>query len=128
MIGRFSRCAVANASAPHGYQSTGLCACCRRYGLLSWIRRLVCSGTCAPSVLFARSPRAGEAPAPALRYEVRRAGDRWPRNLAGAWRLFGKADVLVEDELRECGVVGAAADEAALLQVVDEGVENLRHA
>src|SRR5437588_12163717 len=31
-IGLFSRRALANASSPHGYQSTGLCACWRRYG------------------------------------------------------------------------------------------------
>src|SRR2546425_7628006 len=27
--------AFANAASPHGYQSTGLSACCRRYGLVS---------------------------------------------------------------------------------------------
>ncbi len=30
----------ANAASPHGYQSTGLLACCSRYGLLSSARRL----------------------------------------------------------------------------------------
>src|SRR5436190_21738428 len=34
--------AAANASSPHGYQSTGLSACWRRYGLLSWARRFTC--------------------------------------------------------------------------------------
>src|SRR5262249_29880323 len=37
----FSFLALANASGPHGYQSTGLWACCRRYGLVCWARRLV---------------------------------------------------------------------------------------
>src|SRR5690349_1150341 len=39
-IGLFSRRARASASSPHGYQSTGLCACCSRYGLVSFARRL----------------------------------------------------------------------------------------
>ena len=34
--------AFAKASSPHAYQSTGLCACWRRYGLVSLIRRFVC--------------------------------------------------------------------------------------
>jgi hypothetical protein len=29
--------AFSKASAPHGYQSTGLWACCKRYGDFSWI-------------------------------------------------------------------------------------------
>src|SRR5438445_13369023 len=40
----FSFFALANASGPQGYQSTGLWACCRRYGLVCWARRLVCFG------------------------------------------------------------------------------------
>src|ERR1700737_955903 len=36
----FSFFALANASGPHGYQSTGLWACCNRYGLVSRARRL----------------------------------------------------------------------------------------
>src|SRR5262245_16057397 len=35
----FSFLAFANASGPHGYQSTGLWACCRRYGLDSFASR-----------------------------------------------------------------------------------------
>src|SRR5947207_1708331 len=34
--------ALASASSPHGYQSTGLSACWRRYGLVSWARRFTC--------------------------------------------------------------------------------------
>src|SRR5690554_4784655 len=33
--------AAANASSPHAYQSTGLCACCSRYGLVSLMSRFV---------------------------------------------------------------------------------------
>src|SRR5207253_9695147 len=33
--------ALANASSPHGYQSTGLWACSSRYGLFSCMRWLV---------------------------------------------------------------------------------------
>ena len=39
MIGLFSAFARASASGPHAYQSTGLNACCRRYGLCSLINR-----------------------------------------------------------------------------------------
>src|SRR5882757_3355624 len=39
-IGRSSRRARSSASAPHGYQSTGLSRCWRRYGLVSAARRL----------------------------------------------------------------------------------------
>ena len=42
-MGLFSRRACANASSPHGYQSTGLFACWSRYGLVSPAKRL---GTC----------------------------------------------------------------------------------
>src|ERR671914_705761 len=38
-IGLSSRVARSNASSPHGYQSTGLSACWRRYGLVSAARR-----------------------------------------------------------------------------------------
>src|SRR5881275_322071 len=41
-IGRSSRFARSSASSPHGYQSTGLCACCSRYGLVSPASRFVC--------------------------------------------------------------------------------------
>src|SRR6266853_4997185 len=41
-IGLFSLRAFSNASLPHGYQSTGLCACWSRYGLVSLASRLVC--------------------------------------------------------------------------------------
>src|SRR5215470_4540109 len=34
-MGLSSARAFAKASSPHGYQSTGLCACCSRYGLVS---------------------------------------------------------------------------------------------
>src|SRR6187551_1432027 len=38
-MGRSSSRARASASGPHGYQSTGLWACCNRYGLVSSARR-----------------------------------------------------------------------------------------
>src|SRR6188472_265807 len=38
-MGLSSARARSNASSPHGYQSTGLCACWRRYGLVSCARR-----------------------------------------------------------------------------------------
>src|SRR5574341_921874 len=59
-IGRFSSLARRSASSPHGYQSTGLWACWSRYGLVSWIKRLVCRGTVCWSIstypLFATWP------------------------------------------------------------------------
>src|SRR6266568_4612243 len=39
--GLFSARAFANASGPHVNQSTGLWACWSKYGLVSWMRRLV---------------------------------------------------------------------------------------
>ena len=39
--GRAVSLARRSASSPHGYQSTGLCACWSRYGLVSSARRLV---------------------------------------------------------------------------------------
>src|SRR5690242_1527632 len=39
--------AAVQASSPHGYQSTGLSACWRRYGLVSAARRLGMRGTVA---------------------------------------------------------------------------------
>src|SRR3954468_8435370 len=39
---------IESALSPHGYQSTGLCACWRRYGLVSLARRLVCLGFSGP--------------------------------------------------------------------------------
>src|SRR5262245_557045 len=40
-IGFCSARARASASSPQGYQSTGLCACWRRYGLVWWTSRFV---------------------------------------------------------------------------------------
>src|ERR687887_311204 len=40
--GLFSARAFSNAAGPHGNQSTGLWACWSKYGLVSWMRRLVC--------------------------------------------------------------------------------------
>src|ERR687886_2439072 len=40
-MGLSSARARVSASSPHGYQSTGLCACCSKYGLVSPARRLV---------------------------------------------------------------------------------------
>src|SRR5262245_42689422 len=44
-IGRSSRLARSSASWPQGYQSTGLCACCNRYGLVSLMRRFGIEGS-----------------------------------------------------------------------------------
>src|ERR1700691_2058965 len=41
-MGLFSRAALASASSPQGYQSTGFSACCCKYGLVSSARRLRC--------------------------------------------------------------------------------------
>src|SRR3954453_10759787 len=48
-MGRFSALARANASGPHGYQSTGLWAWRSRYGLVSRASQLVCFGAAWPS-------------------------------------------------------------------------------
>ena len=44
-MGRSAARAAASASSPQGYQSTGLWACWRKYGLDSAARRLVCLGS-----------------------------------------------------------------------------------
>src|SRR5262245_12289940 len=44
-IGFPSCFAFASASGPQGNQLTGLCACCSRYGLVSFARRFVCCGS-----------------------------------------------------------------------------------
>src|SRR5262249_17717779 len=44
-IGRSSRLARSSASGPQAYQSTGLFACCKSYGLVSLIRRLGIEGS-----------------------------------------------------------------------------------
>ena len=53
-MGLLSRRAFSKASSPQGYQSTGLCACCSRYGLFSCARRLVCMIEIAPVHAAAR--------------------------------------------------------------------------
>ena len=51
-MGLFSFFALSKASLPHGYQSTGLCACWSRYGDFSWMSRFVCCSS---------APRPGSA-------------------------------------------------------------------
>src|SRR3954452_18011205 len=70
---RSSLRARSRASAPHGYQSTGLWACWRRYGLVSPARRLAArSSACAPGVpdslipTVSRTRRARPTRAPAV--------------------------------------------------------------
>src|SRR5580693_5823465 len=63
-MGLFSRRARSKAASPHGCQSTGLCACCSRYGLFSCDRRLVCSGR-NPSI-HRTSPVRAEPPTECL--------------------------------------------------------------
>src|SRR3954449_486689 len=66
-IGLSSARALASASWPHGYQSTGLCACCSRYGETSCARRFVMAlpqvaghrGQGAGGVLAVPRPSAG---------------------------------------------------------------------
>src|SRR6266852_2672876 len=41
-VGLSSCFALCRAASPHAYQSTGLCACCSKYGLVSLMSRLVC--------------------------------------------------------------------------------------
>src|SRR5947208_2962644 len=82
-IGLSSASALPRASSPQGYQSTGLFACWRRYGLVSFARRLAIPQSLAPIPLAtcrfsrravdadARGDRAGHPSA-------RRAGRRAP--------------------------------------------------
>src|SRR5688500_3385128 len=70
-IGRFSSRARSSASEPQGYQSTGLLACCRRYGLVSLARRFGI-GSLVPVHVVCPDPRKRRALA-------RRAGSRHGR-------------------------------------------------
>src|SRR5436190_9875691 len=54
-IGLFSRRALANASSPHGIQSTGFCACWRRYGDFSRPRRFAGSDIAQPIALLRKA-------------------------------------------------------------------------
>src|SRR6266404_2102307 len=78
-IGLFSRRAFANASSPHGNQSTGLSACWRRYGDFSRARRLAGLDSVEPLLIahpiaLLRKAKEGRFPnRPPIR---RRSGDR----------------------------------------------------
>src|SRR5436190_21400038 len=63
-IGLSSARARANASSPHGYQSTGLSACGGRYGLVSPASRLVTDALCSLSDQEVRWSRGGVECAP----------------------------------------------------------------
>ncbi len=54
--------AAANASSPQGYQSTGLSACCSRYGLVSFFSRLA-KALSSQAPCGCGEPAHGKAPA-----------------------------------------------------------------
>ena len=70
-MGLFSRCARASAASPQGYQSTGLSACCSKYGLVSAARsialhrsgprRLECAPSISRSTFHVRLPYAAQS-------------------------------------------------------------------
>ena len=78
---RRARPAAANASSPHGYQSTGLSACWRRYGLASSARRFTRASTATEPA----SGRRGTGPAVEISLEGKVA------LVTGASRGIGKA-------------------------------------
>src|SRR5947207_10186394 len=105
-IGLFSRRARVNASSPHGYQSTGLWACCSKYGLVSLARRFWLMGgfrsarerqradgggddgavdpdADAGAGLRVSAPHEGERDGTAEPERARRAGDRADHGVAG---------------------------------------------
>src|SRR5918993_1021797 len=79
-IGRSSSRARPSASGPQGCQSTGLCACWRRYGLVSPARRLVCRGGGSVRRVPAATCPNSSVPFPhgVLRSRVRRPRPRGP--------------------------------------------------
>src|SRR6185295_13756700 len=93
--GLFSRRARPSASSPHGYQSTGLWACWRRYGLLSPARRLVGRGAGDEASCdmrrFLRSRATGRPPGRGTGGQSIGAGERAPRRAAGSSRRRGTA-------------------------------------
>src|SRR5580698_9212973 len=52
-IGLPSRLAFSKTSGDQAYQSTGLCACSNRYGLVSRARRFVCRAACGAGLVAA---------------------------------------------------------------------------
>jgi hypothetical protein len=88
-IGLLSSRALFNASSPHGYQSTGLWACCSRYGLVSRARRF--GITCVVEL------RMSEANANFTLGRIARTFFLWPvgsRLWTAASRLWGAASRL----------------------------------
>src|SRR5512147_453361 len=92
--------ARAKASSPHGYQSTGLCACCSRYGLVSRARRLVNFGG---EVIEGSAGKAGRSRLGSARPSFGTAGEGGKFPLAG--RLVVSQHVAV-------AVVGVDAEPA----------------
>src|SRR5207237_6729002 len=127
--------ARANASSPHGYQSTGLWACCSRYGLVSLARRFWLTGgfrsarerqradggggdgavhpdADAGAGLRVTAPHEGERDGTAEPERARRAGDRADHRVAGHDLAAGRRHgVAVEDEPAQVAIhVAAIAD------------------
>lgn len=73
MMGRLVERASSNASSPHGNQSTGLCWCCSRYGLVSLASRFVCNFYCPLGERYEASTGTHRGPATTI----------WA---AGCWR------------------------------------------
>src|SRR6185503_20280605 len=72
-IGRSSARARSSASAPQGYQSTGLSRCWRRYGLVSAARRLAIHPRVTSAVSGSRPQTSHMTPAPASSATVERS-------------------------------------------------------
>src|SRR3972149_2582042 len=115
-VGRSSSRARASASGPQGYQSTGLWACWRRYGLVSPARRFSGIGSMVRTTLVARL-RLRSADAlydPRTRGRARRppravlfGGEGGPRLWGGGAPAAGVAATAPESERRLVSVLFA---------------------
>src|SRR5581483_3379622 len=110
----FSFLAFAKASGPHGYQSVGLWACMRRYGLVSLARRFVNLGL---ALLGAPAPLGSMA-----QKHVRHASTTMPARVGNKSARMSEApvgkgknpeDVIGRKGKNESGAPGASARRVA---------------
>lgn len=108
-IGRSSALARSNASLPQGYQSTGLSACWRRYGL-DWV-----ASRFGMAFLGAPDPPGAPGSEPGRPSEAKRqVEERWIRYLVGG--------VPPWERVLPAGVIRSEGDQSAVLENRSNGV------
>ena len=118
-IGLSSRRARSNASSPHGYQSTGLCACWRRYGDDSFSSRFAGRAGSFMGRILPHSPLRPGTP-PRRRRGGRRRGDN--RSMTSIGDTFRRKTAEADDSLTPAERVQRA------LRLGDDDAEAFRRA